>query len=361
LVERKLPKLEVAGSTPVRRFLVVLSALVLAMSTATARAGADAAPPASASALPSGYELHGLAAGPSGDAFVVAFHPIERGSETAEATYVFEVSSSGEVSRLPVQLHDSVAGLSGIVATPDNSVWVPTENGVDRIGASGIEAEVPVGGVENTDMATDHKGGVWVASGSRVFHVDAGGAVAELPLSSLDRSRYATITRLVDRGGTLWMAVARGQEELTREVIEHVPGRRLRFLPVRARFRYPDKIAVSDGVPILQSGLHFIEGVGAGGALEEVPAPDHLCFLTEQAATWCQVRKTVYRAVPRGDRSPTVLPEGGLRIRRLATSGSGQVWFAAERGAPCRGGGLTCSSIPAGTITVGWFPSPQPR
>jgi ligand-binding sensor domain-containing protein len=93
--------------------------------------------------------------------------------------------------------------------------------------------KVAVGRAQIETVTTDRQEGVWVGTGPRVFHVSPSGAVSRLPLSLPGPGKYTSMT--VDRQGNLWLAVERGFEQLTRELIEHSPDGQVRTFRRSAR------------------------------------------------------------------------------------------------------------------------------
>lgn len=335
-----------------------ISRSVIFVLLAMAFSGLCATPATAATAfqLPPHYELEGLTVAPSGNAFAVVFHPFEVESEIEQGIYVYEISPAGDIRELPATIHGSDVGLTGAAPGPSNSVWVSETHAVILVGEGGIEREVSLGRGEIENVATDGHGGAWVLIGHRVLHVGPGGRTHRLDLGRLhlEKSCCAYPARLVvtPRGG-LWIAIIRGREQLTKELIERMPGGRLRSFRIKSRFRGPSGIGVSGGRPILQSEHEFLELEPGTGRTRPIVVPDHPCFATEGAEVWCQAHGVLYRVFPRGDPSPTPLGAPGLRIRRLVATAAGRFWYGAERGGPCRAGPSTCVTETPGIIVVG--------
>ena len=166
--------------------------------------------------------------------------------------------------------------------------------------------KVAVGRAQIETVTTDHQEGVWVGTGPRVFHVSPTGAVSRLPLSSVRPGNYASVTSMaVDHQGNLWLAVARGYEQLTREVIEYSPNGQVRTFKVGRRFFPTERIGVSGGQPVIRSGHKFLRLDRAGVLSRRVSVPDRPCTLTETAEIWCKTwaSNSIYRALPKGDPS----------------------------------------------------------
>jgi hypothetical protein len=307
--------------------------------------------------LPPGNELDALAATSFGGAFAAVFHPFAPGTELSrQGSYVYEVSSSGSIRELPAKISDSNAGVAGIAAAGPDSVWVPTSHHVLLVGDRGVEKTIAVGRAEIDTIATDRRGGLWVAAGVRVFHVSATGKVSRVRLRSLGPARGAVVGRLIeDHGGNLWLAVLRGGEMLTREVIERSPDGRIRTFRVGRRFYGAEDIGVSRGRPVIRSGHKFLRLDRSGELSRPVSVPERPCTLTEAAEIWCKAwaSNSIYRALPKGDPSPLSLPELGFRVYALVPTGDDDFWYAAENRNPCHAGPSTCITVTPGTIVVG--------
>jgi streptogramin lyase len=324
---------------------------------------ASAASTATAFRLPPGNELESLAAGSSRSAFAVVFHPFSVTDKVPQGSYVYEVSPSGSIRELSAQISESRAGLAGIAAAGPDSVWVPTANHVLLVGNSGVEKRVKVGKQKIESVASDRRGGVWVASATRVLHVSQTGSVSRLHLRSLIPGKFAAVTSLVlDQQGNLWMAVARGFEQLSREVIEHSPSGKVHTFKVGKRFLPTESIGVSRGEPVIQSGHDFVRLDRLGELSRHVAVPDRPCSLTETAEIWCGGRAagSFYRAFPRGGPAALTLPEPGFRVYGLVPTHGGQFWYAAEDRDPCNAGPSTCSIDTPGTIVVGQITGTTP-
>ncbi len=243
--------------------LPFVAAIVLLWAMPTA----SSASTATAFRLPPGNELEALAAAPSGNAFAMVFHPFSISGEVAQGWYMYEVSPSGSIQELPVRLPRSNAGLAGIAAAGPDSIWVPTFHQVLLVGSDGVERTIKVGQQEIDDLAGDGQGGVWVAAGARVLHISPTGKASSLHLRELRPTGDAAVARMVvDRRGNLWLAVVRGGESLTREVIERSPDGQHRTLKVDRRFSYTEGIGVSNGRPVLRSGQEFLRLDRTGGS-----------------------------------------------------------------------------------------------
>jgi hypothetical protein len=306
--------------------------------------------------LPPHYELEGLTVTPSNTALAVVFHPFESESSISQGTYVYEISPAGEIRQLPATIHGSDAALTGVAPGPGNSVWVPATHGVVLVGESGLQRQVSLVGGEVNDVAPDGRGGAWVLIGHRVVRVGPGGQTHRLALGPLhlEEGCCAYPARLVatHRGG-LWIAIVRGREQLTKELVERTPGGRLRAFRINGRFLRPNGIGVSGGRPILQSEHQFLELQRSSGQTHRIMTPDRPCFSTESAEVWCQARRSLNRVFPRGGPSTAPLPQPDLRIRRLAPGAGGRLWYGAENRAPCRAGPSTCATETPGVIVVG--------
>jgi hypothetical protein len=339
-----------ALTTPLRVLLAVFVVLSLVPSTSTAST-------ATAFRLPPGNELDALAATSSGSAFVAVFRPFGSGTELSQqGTYVYDVSPTGSVKELPAKISDSNAGLAGIAAAGPGSVWIPGSHHVRLLGHAGVEKEIAVGRAEIESVATDRHGGLWVAAGARIFHVNPSGKVARLRIRPLEPANRATVVKLIeDHGGNLWLAVVRGDEALTTEVIERSPGRPTRTFKVDRPIFGAEAIGITMGKPVIRSGQDFLRLDRSGELSRRVSVPERPCTLTETAEIWCKAwaSNSIYRALPKGDPSPVSLPEPGFRVYDLETIGHDDFWYAAENRNPCRAGPSTCIIDTPGTIVVG--------
>ena len=290
---------------------------------------ASSAATATAFRLPPGNELEALAAAPSGSAFAMVFHPFSISGKVAQGWYVYEVSSAGSVRELPAMIPQSPVGNAGIAAAGPESVWVPTPHSVLLVDSGGIEKSVSVGRTSIDSLAGDRQGGVWVAAATRVFHVGQTGTVSRLHLGSLKPGRLAMITSMVlDRKGNLWLAVARGFEQLTKEVVEHSPDGEVRTFKVGRRFLPTEDIGVSQGRPVIQTGQEFLRLDRTGELRRRISVAGNGCPLTETAEIWCSAVAPgwFYRTFPKGDPAALKLPqlefpEPPLRVYDLAPSG----------------------------------------
>jgi hypothetical protein len=159
----------------------------------------------------------------------------------------------------------------------------------------------------------------------------------------------------VDHRGNLWLAVARGFEQLTREVIERSPDGRVRRFKVGRRFLPTEAIGVSGGQPVIRTGHKFLRLDRSGELSRRVSVPDRPCTLTETAEIWCAgwASGSFYRAFPKGESTSLKLPEPELRVYDLVPTGAGEYWYAAENRDPCHAGPSTCIIDTPGTIVVG--------